>query len=226
MNQDVANREAQTWSAAAVAIEGELQHQQQELRQALQWSEKPHLADLFELAVRNSAQLKAELKRLTEQNQYLKQELCAANKLLVEYRQELDYTNQELNDALNMGSLSVTDARQLAKRLLNREESARDALAVMLSAIYRTPIKPWELQPTSPITQVPVQDRNGSAAKLPALSDKAAQFKERYESLAARFAALKAQRTRLEGKLNLTAAKRQPASLTSSQTKQGAIAQN
>ncbi|MBD3884204.1 hypothetical protein IFO70_20870 [Phormidium tenue FACHB-886] len=206
MSEDVANREVQTWIASSIALEGELQHQQQKLRQALQQSENLHFADLFRVAAKNSAQLEAELKHLTEQNQSLKQELCAANRLLSEYRQELDCTNQELNEALNTGSLSLTSARQLAKSLLDREESTKDALAAILSAVYRTPVKPWEMQPIAPITQVPLQDRSKSAVKSSALSNEAAQYKEHYESLTAKFAALKAQLVRLEAELSKGAA--------------------
>lgn len=83
---------------------------------------------------------------LREQVESLKQELHYKELELQHIQQELIYTNQELCAVLRIKQLTLDEAKELAKSILASQNITGESLCELLSAIYGTPVKAYELQ--------------------------------------------------------------------------------
>jgi hypothetical protein len=200
MNERATRRELEKWAARTISLSNELQAKQQQLRNALHQSERSHLMDLLTCSICKTEKAEAEVSQISEQRSALQMKLWSTTAELEACYQELLYTNQELCEALNSAILTCEQAKQRATTLLQQEGTARDALAALLSSIYGSMIKPWELQtlPTNYSTSGHINELAAVPNKSLPLSEEAARFKADHLRLAAKFAALKAQLARLQ----------------------------
>lgn len=200
MNDRLTRRELEKWAARSISLSNELQAKQQQLRDTLHQSERSHLMDLLTYLILKTEKAEAEVCQISEQKSALQMKLWSTAAELEACYQELRHTNHELCDALNSTVLTCEQAKQRAITLLQQEDTARDVLAALLSSIYGSTIKPWELQ-TLPANYSTPGHTNELAAvpdqSLP-LSEEAARFKADQLRLAAKFAALRAQLVRLQ----------------------------
>lgn len=88
-----------------------------------------------------------------EENQLLREQVESWRKLtqsleleLQETQQELEFTNQDLRNALKSNQLEFEQAIELAQTILKRKKSAGESLAQLLTAIYGRAIKQEELK--------------------------------------------------------------------------------
>lgn len=202
MNEQATAEELQAWVARSISVKQELQTKIQQLREAALRSESLLLMDLLKFSISKAQKAEAEVGRLNNQNKSLQQKLDDVTNELKDCYQELSYTNQELSNALQSEHLTPRQAQELAKTLLEREEPTREALAKLLSAIYGLPINPWELQRqlmSSVRLNPSSQDGVGKlSSQRIQLSQEALKFQTQCHQLAARFAALESQITRLQ----------------------------
>lgn len=104
-----------------------------------------NLADLTEaerlLADREQIEL------LQEQVDSLMLELVEKNEELRELEEELEYTHEELCQALRLvESIPIAEAKKCAQTLLEKQLPLREALAVLLRAIYGFPARSLQFQ--------------------------------------------------------------------------------
>ena len=202
MDKQATEEELQAWVARSISLDHELQAKSQELRDAAHKSERLHLMDLLDFSLRKAVTAEAELRRLSKQKKSVQQKLHDTTEALKACNQELEYTNQDLCNALQSERLTPDEAKEIARTLVEREEPAREALAQLLSAIYGETVKPWDLQlKKMPTASLNPSGRNG-VSKLSfepiQLSAEAIRFQAKFGQLAAKFASLKAKFTSLQ----------------------------
>lgn len=88
------------------------------------------------------------IKLLTAQVESLKQQLLVKESELQATQQELKYTNQDLITALKPDMLTLADAKELAKNILDND-SISEYAAKLLSGIYNSTVEASELAPTN-----------------------------------------------------------------------------
>lgn len=200
MNDRATYQELEKWSARAISIGNELQTKQQQLRDTLHQLEQSHLMDLLICSILKTKKVEAEVSQINEQRSALQMQLWSHAAELEACYKELRHTNQELCEALNSTVLTREQAKQRAIALLQEEESTRDALAALLSSIYGSTIRPWELQtlPANYSSSGRINELAVAPNQALPLSEETARFKADQLRLAAKFAALRAQLGRLK----------------------------
>lgn len=198
MQNRVASQEAQALTARYISLSSELDRKSQELKQAVLQSEQAHVLDLLTASTQKVAALEAELDRVKAQKRSLCQQLAEATRSLETCFEEIQHTNEELGDALNSNPLPLRKATELSKTLLDRGDPPREALATLLSSIYRSSIQPWELQPYLKSTHA-AADRLDPASRRwsSKRSSRGLQMSLRHASLSAQARSLQAKTTML-----------------------------
>ncbi len=116
------------------------------LQKELEFSQNDLLADRENSCLSPEAFEKIEF--LKEMIASLEQQLVETQQQLLATEKELIYTNHELCAALLPSErLTFNQARELAKQLLAKNTSASYCLAILMSAIYKSPVDVRELEP-------------------------------------------------------------------------------
>ncbi|MUG97389.1 hypothetical protein F7734_35715 [Scytonema sp. UIC 10036] len=84
---------------------------------------------------------------------------------LLEVKQELDITNQELSKALLLG-VCLDEAKALAKIILQEQKIGTKLVAQLLTVIYGSLVKPEELKEIDLLISIPERVKNDSYASL------------------------------------------------------------
>ncbi len=96
-----------------------------------------------------------EIALLREQIESLMLELLEKNQELRELEEELQYTNEELCEALRLTDIvSFARAKKFAQIILENPVPSKEALAALLCAIYGFPVKPSDLQSIAEIPAI------------------------------------------------------------------------
>ena len=137
-----------------------------------------------------------EIKLLRDKVESLNLELRYNEQQLQEVEQELKHTNYELcqlSCALAAQRLTLDEAKEIAKNILANGKPSRESLADLLSAIYLSTVKLWDLKPT-------IKRNPSTRVELDKYSVDSIRFQAKFNELGTRFVGFKAQFARLKAK--------------------------
>lgn len=160
----------------------------------------------------HNSQSENEIEILSEELEILKHELDNERQLTKAYYQEvklledeLSATNRELCAALMAQKLELDDAKELAKSIAKNNNSLRESLAKLISAIYGSPVKPDQVggiyKSRSTISHLINDECDRIVAKSIELKEQSALLKTNCKELGARFVEFKAHYLKLMTRL-------------------------
>lgn len=149
--------------------------------------------DQIKIMEENNAILLEQLKSLNLENQYKDYQLKLTEN-------ELEYTNQELCDALSLQKIEFAQAKEMARLLLESDNYTTETLVVLLNNIYGDLLKPEELEPMKKQeNKNPYREKslkgdkdNIRVANFKEIIQKTQEIKERYKDNGIKYVSFKA----------------------------------